>query len=257
MHLEGSIEPETLREIDPMLLQAEIEANLKCGSFADSFRVTFGSARTRKARTLCPGDARFTGSLAAQNVTYAEITLSAGVVLWKRQDLAAVYDAVWRESQRSSIVTFWILDAIRHFGPENGMEVAEFAVEPRRRRHRIRASGAMRCEGRRSGFADVFASRAIAVCVWCVMPGETAGPGIRVVRVAIWSGTHRAWNLGGRRIPALMAVCERTTSAGGLHLEQRLHGRVPSLEAHPVRQLYEAGVPITMNTDDPAFFQTT
>jgi len=34
-------------------------------------------------------------------------------------------------------------------------------------------------------------------------------------------------------------------------------GVVPSLEAHPVRKLYDAGVPITLHTDDPAFFRTT
>jgi adenosine deaminase len=32
---------------------------------------------------------------------------------------------------------------------------------------------------------------------------------------------------------------------------------VESLEAHPVGTLYEAGVPVTINTDDPAFFHTT
>ena len=34
-------------------------------------------------------------------------------------------------------------------------------------------------------------------------------------------------------------------------------GAVPSLEDHPVRKLYEAGVPIILNTDDPAMFRTT
>ena len=34
-------------------------------------------------------------------------------------------------------------------------------------------------------------------------------------------------------------------------------GAVASLEEHPVRELYDAGVPITIHTDDPAFFHTT
>jgi adenosine deaminase len=34
-------------------------------------------------------------------------------------------------------------------------------------------------------------------------------------------------------------------------------GAVESLESHPVRRLYDAGVPITLNTDDPAIFLTT
>src|ERR1039458_5012117 len=34
-------------------------------------------------------------------------------------------------------------------------------------------------------------------------------------------------------------------------------GAVESLDAHPVRRLFDAGVPITLNTDDPAIFATT
>ena len=32
-------------------------------------------------------------------------------------------------------------------------------------------------------------------------------------------------------------------------------GAVASLDAHPVRRLFEAGVPITLNTDDPGIFE--
>jgi len=32
---------------------------------------------------------------------------------------------------------------------------------------------------------------------------------------------------------------------------------VERLEDHPVRQLFDAGVPITLNTDDPAMFGCT
>jgi aminodeoxyfutalosine deaminase len=33
-------------------------------------------------------------------------------------------------------------------------------------------------------------------------------------------------------------------------------GAVASLGAHPVRRLFDAGVPITLNTDDPGVFET-
>ena len=34
-------------------------------------------------------------------------------------------------------------------------------------------------------------------------------------------------------------------------------GVVASIEEHPVRKLYDAGVPIVLNTDDPSFFRTS
>jgi adenosine deaminase len=34
-------------------------------------------------------------------------------------------------------------------------------------------------------------------------------------------------------------------------------GAVASLHEHPVRRLFDAGVPVTLNTDDPPMFGTT
>jgi adenosine deaminase len=34
-------------------------------------------------------------------------------------------------------------------------------------------------------------------------------------------------------------------------------GAVSRLEDHPVRRIFDAGVPITLNTDDPGMFRTT
>src|SRR5204862_6595401 len=66
-----------------------------------------------------------------QVVGYAEVTLSAGMVLWKEQSLPDVYDALWRETQRSRLKVLWIPDATRQFGADHGMQVARFAVSRR------------------------------------------------------------------------------------------------------------------------------
>src|SRR5579871_6812131 len=158
VHLEGSIEPETLIEIDPSLTRGEIAANMYGRTFDEFIRgYIWVTQRLRTPAHYAIATRRLLEKLVAQNVTYAEITLSAGVVLWKDQDLAAVYDAIWEESQRSRVKTFWIVDAVRHFGAEAGMRVAEFAVSRREQGAIAFGIGGDEAKGPASWFRDVFA----------------------------------------------------------------------------------------------------
>ncbi len=244
--------------IDPSLTHAEIEANLICGSFAEFLRgYIWVNRKLEKPEHYALATRHLLDSLASQGVAYAEITLSAGVVLWKEQDLAAVYAAVWRESQRSSIKTFWILDAIRQFGPEKGMAVAEFAVSRRDDGVVAYGIGGDEVRGPAHWFRDVFSYARDAGLHLVCHAGETAGP------ESVWG----ALAIGAERIghgiaavhdPALMAHLRKEDVPLEVCISSNVcTGVVASLEAHPVRQLYAAGVPITIHTDDPAFFHTT
>src|ERR1700722_6776286 len=258
VHLEGSIGPETLIEIDPSLGREEIEANLRCGSFAEFLRgYIWVSKKLEKPEHYALATRYLLDSLAAQEVTYAEVTLSAGVVLWKQQDLAAVYDAVWRESQRSSVQTFWILDAIRQFGAEKGMEVAEFAVSRRDQGAIAYGIGGDEVRGPAHWFRDVFAyARDNGLRLVC-HAGETAGP--ESVWGALAIGAERIGHgISAVKDPALMAQLRADNVPLEVCISSNIcTGVVETLEAHPVRKLHDAGVPITINTDDPAFFHTT
>src|SRR5580658_4695798 len=258
VHLEGSIEPETLMAIDPSLARADIEANMRCGSFAEFLQgYIWVTKRLEKPEHYALATRDLLESLAAQEVTYAEVTLSAGVVLWKQQDLAAVYDTVWRESQRSSVKTFWILDAIRQFGPEKGMEVAEFAVSRRDKGAIAYGIGGDEVRGPAHWFRDVFAYARDGGLRLVCHAGETAGP------ESVWSalaiGAERIGHgIAAAKDPALLAQLRKDDIALEVCISSNIcTGVVKSLEEHPVRKLYDAGVPITINTDDPAFFHTT
>ena len=50
-------------------------------------------------------------------------------------------------------------------------------------------------------------------------------------------------HLAERKIP--LEICPTSNIRTGVF---------PSMDAHPVRALYEAGVPMSINTDDPTFF---
>src|SRR5580698_9897690 len=258
VHLEGSIGPETLMAIDPSLTREEIEAHLTCGSFPEFLQgYIWVTKKLESPAHYALATRHLLESLAGQGVTYAEITLSAGVVLWKEQDLAAVYEAVWRESQRSSVQTFWILDAIRQFGAEKGMEVAEFAVSRRDQGVIAYGIGGDEVRGPAHWFRDVFAYAHDSGLHLVCHAGETAGP--ESVWGALAIGAERIGHgIAAAKDPRLMAqLCQDNVPLEVCISSTVCTGAVESLEAHPVRALYEAGVPVTINTDDPAFFHTT
>jgi aminodeoxyfutalosine deaminase len=258
VHLEGSISPETLMAIDPSLTREEIEGHLRCGSFPEFLQgYIWVNKKLEKPEHYALATRHLLDSLACQDVTYAEITLSAGVVLWKQQDLAAVYDAVWRESRRSSIQTFWILDAIRQFGAEKGMEVAEFAVSHRDQGVIAYGIGGDEVRGPAHWFRDVFAYARDGGLHLVCHAGETAGPESVLGALAI--GAERIGHgIAAVQDVALMAQLREDNIPLEVCISSNVcTGAVASLEEHPVRALYDAGVPITIHTDDPAFFHTT
>jgi adenosine deaminase/aminodeoxyfutalosine deaminase len=195
--------------------------------------------------------------LAAEHVQYAEVTLSAGVALWKNQDFAPIYEAVRNAAAQSPIQVHWILDAVRHFGVDHAMQVAELAAERVNDGVVAFGIGGDEQRGPAAWFGGVYRFAKDAGLRLTAHAGETAGP------ESVWA----ALELGAERIghgiraiedPALMRhlrdqaipleICITSNVATGV---------VESLAAHPVRRIYDAGVPITLNTDDPAIFATT
>ena len=258
VHLEGSVEAETLLAIDPSLSRQEIESNLHGRTFEEFLRGyiwVVKRLRTPEHYSIATRD--LLDRLASQGVTYAEITLSAGVVLWKDQDLAAVYDAVWSESQRSGVKTFWILDAVRHFGAEMGMPVAEFAVSRREQGVIAFGIGGDEARGPAELFRDVFAFARDGGLRLVCHAGETTGP--ESIWAALEIGAERIGHgIAAARDPALMAKLRQSNVPLEVCISSNVcTGVVASLEEHPVRKLYDAGVPIVLNTDDPAFFRTS
>jgi aminodeoxyfutalosine deaminase len=258
LHLEGSIEPETLHELDPATPVDEFRALYRYENF-DAFLRAFG-AIGKRLRT--PADyalitRRLLERLAAQNVRYAEIIVSAGVVLWKEQDFAGIFDAIHAAAADSPVETRWILDAVRQFGVEPAMEVAHLAAERRNRGVVAFGIGGSEERGPAEWFTDVFSFAKSAGLRLTAHAGESMGP------ESIWA----ALRLGAERIGHGIAAVEDPDLMR--HLRERdiplevcitsnlVTGVVAKLEDHPVRRLFDAGVPLTLNTDDPAMFGCT
>jgi len=258
LHLEGSVEPETLHELDPSTPLEEFRALYRYADF-DAFLKAFAAIgkRLRRPEDYALITRRLLERLAAQNVQYAEIIVSAGVVLWKGQEFAPIFDAIRDAAQGSPVEVRWILDAIRQFGPEKAMQVAKLAAERVDRGVVAFGIGGSEARGPAEWFTEVFAFARGAGLHLTAHAGEGTHP------QSIWA----ALELGAERIGhGIAAAGDRALLR---HLRERdiplevcitsnlVTGVVKRIEEHPVRQLFDAGVPIVLNTDDPAMFGCT
>jgi len=258
VHLEGAIWPETLLEMEPSLSMDEIRANMPRGSFKAFIESYIWLTRKLQApEHYALATRRLTERLATEGVRYAEITLSAGVILWKKQDLRAIWDAIWEESRRAAFPVFWIPDAIRQFGAEAAMEVARFAVERRDEGVVAFGIGGDEARGPAEWFREVYRfCRENGLHLTC-HAGETAGP--ESVRAALEIGAERIGHgITAVADPALLAeLRERDVPLEICPTSNVCTGAVASLDVHPLRRLWDAGVPMVLDSDDPALFDTS
>ncbi len=258
VHLDGSVEPETLLEIDSSLTREEIAARMTYTDFAGFIQ----SFIWVNQRLKTPGDyARVARKLFArletEGVVYAEVILSAGVILWKQCAFAPIYDALVREAARSGVKVRWILDAIRQFGPEPAKPVFDLAAERVNDGVVAIGIGGDEVRGPALLFRDVFREAKDRGLRLTCHAGEVAGP------QSVWD----ALEIGAERIghgirsvddPSLVRHLAAKKIPLEICITSNLRtGAVATLAEHPARRLYDAGVPILLNTDDPAMFECT
>lgn len=256
LHLEGSVEPETLHELDPETPMEEFRALYTYPDF-DAFLKAFGAVgkRLRTPADYALVTRRLLERLAAQNVHYAEIILAAGVVLWKGQEFAPIFDAVREAAAGSPVEVRWILDAVRQFGVEAAMQVAELAAERTGQGVVAYGIGGSEERGPAEWFTEVFTFARNAGLRLTAHAGESMGP--QSVWGALELGAERIGHgIAAVRDPKLIAHLREHHIPLEICVTSNLvTGVVKRLEDHPVRRLYDAGVPIVLNTDDPAMFR--
>lgn len=200
---------------------------------------------------------RLLDKLASQNVCYAEITLSVGVILWKQQNVELILDAITAQVSRSEAVEVrWIFDAIRQFGVDDAARVFAIAKEYRNAGVVAVGIGGDEERGPAIWFESLYREAKNAGLGLTCHAGEVSGP------ESVW----QALQIGSQRIGhGIRAIEDRALLEAlrerGIPLEvcpssNVYTGAVASFDEHPLRRLWDAGVPIVLGTDDPALFRT-
>lgn len=258
VHLEGSVEAETLCELDPGLTPESVAERYRCHDFAgfiEAYKWVMSYLRGPDEYGLAMK--RLLERLWQQNVPYAEINLSAGVIQAFDLDFEAIYQAVTREAARSPVEVWFILDAVRQFGSEHAMAIAELAADHAGDKVVAFGIGGDEQRGPAEWFEDAF--RFVKQHGLKVAPhaGETMGP--ESVRAALRAGADRIGHgIRAAEDPDLLHELRDADIALEICISSNVAtGAIARLWDHPVRRIFEAGVPVVLNTDDPAMFGTT
>ena len=197
--------------------------------------------------------------LAAQNVVYAEVTVSLGEYVNQGLDIVELIEAMDEASRAPSQVRLrWIVDLVRDLGPVATMDTLRQVVKNRTESVVAITLGGAEHRFPPEPFAEHYRVARDAGLRLTVHAGEAAGPesvwgAIRSLGVErIGHGVRSIEDprlidyLAEKQIP--LEVCLTSNICTGVYC---------SYEEHPVRRLYEAGVAISINTDDPSFFGTS
>ena len=266
LHLEGAIEPATLQELREQhgdrTTDNEAEQLYLYQDFP-GFLLAFKNI-TEHLRT--PEDYelityRLMQRLKEENILHAEVYVSVGVCLWRKQDFAAIFEGLDRGRARGDrdfgISLLWIFDAVRQFGVEEAQRVFELAVRYQDRCVIGVGIGGDEQKGPPELFRSVYGYAADNGLRLTAHAGET-GPA-----ESIWG----ALNLHAERIGHGVAAAQDPDL-----IEELAYRQIPieicltsnlrtgvckAIGEHPAKSYFDQGIMITLNTDDPSMFGTT
>jgi adenosine deaminase len=273
LHLEGSLQPATVCALAAKYgVAASTQEVLRRYAyrefleFIEAFKWVSSLLRAPEDFALVLRD--LGEELLAQNVVYAEITLSVGVMLLRHQSTEKNFEAIVGavESFRSrGLQLNFVFDAVRQLGADAAMKVVEASARCGSKSIVAFGIGGDELSIPVKEFQAVY-EKAGGIGLHKLMhAGEVGGP--EEIRQAIeLLGVERIGHgiaavhdpslmdlLAERRIP--LEICPQSNIRTGA-LAKQLGLATAQIEQHPLPQLFRHGIPVVLSTDDPAMFHT-
>lgn len=277
VHLEGAIQPQTL-----MALAAKNAIDLPpktLAEFQDWYRFTgfahFVEVYLAMSKCICDPDdlehitREFLTAQAAQNIFHTEATYTA---LTQYQNTGMPFDeqidaigraADWARAEHAVTLRL-IIDIPRGFASDAEATMAAHWVADA---YDSKAHGGLVAGFGLGGFedgyppvryADQFRVTAEAGVPAIIHAGETGGPDSVRGAVEALDAVRIGHGIAAMRDPSVVALLkERAIVIEVCPSSNVCLGVVDSLAEHPLPDMIGAGLPVTINSDDPPFFNTT
>jgi aminodeoxyfutalosine deaminase len=274
LHLEGSIEPATAVQLAArhgvVITEQEVRERYAPGDFAkflDAFKWVTSFLRTPADYALITG--RLADYLLAQNVVYAEVTLSIGVMLLRKQDalanFAAIREAAKKYESRGLRIQF-IFDAVRQFGVAAAEEVVRLASHCTREGVVAFGIGGDELALPARDFTGVYEHAGAAGLGRLIHVGEIGSALSVRESVELLGVTRIGHGIAAAKDPSIMdflverhvtlELCPTSNIRTGA-LARQIGKPSARIEEHPLRMFFDRGLQVTLSTDDPAMFETT
>jgi len=229
-------------------------------SFVQSYDATANLFRTEEDYALLAET--YLTEIAEAGVIYSELIASPdqgdAVGIGADAYMRGLAEGAERAKAKTGIETRLLVVGIRHFGPERVVKAAEYAA---RRPHPLITGFNLAGEERMhqvADFARAFDIARDAGLGITIHAGELSGAfsvrdaldHVRPARISHGVRAIEDADLVKRLADegVVLEVCPGSNIALGVF---------PDFQSHPLRALHEAGVRVTLNSDDPPFFHTS
>ena len=274
LHLEGSIRPAIAAALASRhgfdVTEEEVRrryAYKDFMEFIEAFKWVTSFVREPSDFALLVSD--LCEQLIAQNVVYAEVTLSVGVMLLRKQNPQVNFEAILEAAEpfeRRGLRLNWIFDAVRQFGAELAMQVVDWAKLCNSPRIVAFGIGGDELAGPTRDFQSVYKRAAYCGFHRLIHAGEVGGPEKIREAVELLGAERIGHGIAAIHDPGLMdllaerritlEVCPVSNLRTGA-LAKQLGSESASLQQHPLPQLLRHGIPVVLSTDDPSMFHTS
>jgi aminodeoxyfutalosine deaminase len=274
LHLEGSIEPSLVCRLAARHgeIVSEEEARRQYtyhgfAEFLEAFKWVTSFLRDPEDYALVTQE--LTASLLEQNVVYAELTISIGVMLFRKQVPEPNFEAIRRASEVSAgkgLRLRWIFDAVRQFGPDAARKVAQLARNYKKEGVIAFGMGGDELSLPASDFRSTYDFVAAQGLHRLVHAGEIGGPQQVYDAIDLLGAERVGHGIGAMHDPGLLEtlaerripleICPTSNLCTGA-LARQLGCDAPTLALHPLPEFVRRGIPVVLSTDDPAMFHTS